>query len=99
MALSKNRDRYSIDEGYDLDPLRVQNIFNSANSGSTKKQSRLSNELTEKDPAISQAWSVRVAAIASCPWEIAGGTEEQNNFIETLLKNLCEAFSLILTAA
>jgi phage gp29-like protein len=92
MALSKNKDRYSLDESFDLDPLRVQNIFNSANSGSTKKQCRLGNELTEKDPAVSQAWSVRVAAIASCPWEVVGGTEEENRFIEQSLRGVQPSF-------
>jgi phage gp29-like protein len=88
MGLSKNRDRYSVAESYDLDPLRVLNIFTSANSGSTKKQCRLANELTERDAAIAQAWSVRVAAIAACKWEIVGGTEEENAFIENSLLNI-----------
>ena len=65
MAVSNNKDRYLLDESFDCTPLKVQSIFNSANSGYTKKQSRLANELTEKDPAIGQAWSVRVAGIAA----------------------------------
>tara|TARA_R110002020_G_scaffold125388_3_gene282598 strand:+ start:1038 stop:2267 length:1230 start_codon:yes stop_codon:yes gene_type:complete len=92
MPVSKNKDRYQLDESFDATPLKVQSIFNSANNGYTKKQSRLANELTEKDPAISQAWSVRVAAIAACPWEITGGTSEQNKFIERALKSIQPSF-------
>ena len=73
--------------------MKIQQIFRSANGGTVRKQSRLANELTEKDPAISQAWSVRVAAIASCPWEVVGGTSEQNKFIEQTLKNIQPAYS------
>lgn len=86
-SISRNIDRYGFFESYDLQPVRVLNIFQSANSGTVRRQSRLANELTEKDPAMSQAWSVRVAAIASCPWEIVGGTEEEALFIERTLKN------------
>jgi len=78
MAVSKNIDRYPLDESFDCSPILVQGIFASANNGYTKRQSRLANELTEKDPAISQAWSVRVAAIAACPWEVVSGTTEQS---------------------
>jgi len=88
MAVSPNKDRYQQDESFDATPLKVQSIFLSANSGSTKKQCRLGNELTEKDPAIAQAWSVRVAAIASCPWEMVGGTSTHNQFIEKALRNI-----------
>jgi len=92
MAVSNNKDRYLLDESFDCTPLKVQSIFNSANSGYTKKQSRLANELTEKDPAIGQAWSVRVAGIAACPWEIVGGSSDHNDFIEKSLKNIQPAF-------
>lgn len=92
MPVSKNKDRYITDESFDCTPLKVQSIFNSANSGYTKKQSRLANELTEKDPAIAQAWSVRVAGVAACPWEIVGGTSAQNDFIEKSLKNIQPSF-------
>lgn len=92
MAVSKNKDRYPFDESFDCTPLLVQSIFSSANNGYTKRQSRLANELTEKDPAISQAWSVRVAAIAACPWEIVGGSSDQNKFIDKSLRNIQPTF-------
>ncbi|MEE9352370.1 MAG: DUF935 family protein [Thiotrichaceae bacterium] len=92
MAVSKNKDRYTVDESFDCTPVLVQGIFQSANRGYTKKQSRLSNELTEKDAAISQAWNVRVAAIAACPWEIVRGSSEHNDFIEKSLKNIQPTF-------
>lgn len=92
MAVPKNKDRYPLDESFDCTPILVQGIFASANNGYTKRQSRLANELTEKDPAISQAWSVRVAAIAACPWEIVSGTTEQNEFIEKSLRNIQPTF-------
>ena len=93
MAVSKNVDRYQIEQTFDLQPLKIQQIFRSANGGTVRKQSRLANELTEKDPAISQAWSVRVAAIASCPWEIVGGSEQENKFIAQTLNNIQPAYS------
>lgn len=84
-----NTDRYQIDVSLDLKPLEVQNIFSSANGGNTKRQSKLANELTEKDPAISQAWNVRVASIAGCPWEVVGN---QSDFITNALKNIQPSF-------
>lgn len=92
MSISKNKDRYQVDQAFDLEPLKIQGIFQSANGGTVRRQSRLANELTEKDPAISQAWSVRVAGIAACPWEIVGGSEDQRKFIETTLKNIQPAY-------
>lgn len=79
MAALKSRgnvDRYQIDVSLDLTPLQVQNAFTSANGGNVQRQSKLANELTEKDPAIAQAWNVRVASIAACPWEIIGNQSE-----------------------
>ena len=92
MAVSKNIDRYQIEQTFDLQPLKIQQIFRSANGGTVKKQVRLGNELTEKDPAISQAWSVRVAGIASCPWEIVGRDQEKASFIEQTLRNIQPAY-------
>jgi len=48
--VSKNRDRYTNDEAFDLDPAQVGSIFQSANSGTVKRQSRLANELNRKRP-------------------------------------------------
>ena len=93
MAISKNVDRYQIEQTFDLQPLKIQQIFRSANGGTVRKQVRLGNELTEKDPAISQAWSVRVAGIASCPWEIVGRSEAEAKFIESSLRNIQPAYS------
>jgi phage gp29-like protein len=90
--ISKNRDRYVNDESFDLSPTKVQGDFQSANSGVIKRQARLANELTEKDPAIAQAWQVRVSAIASCPWEIVGGVEEEANFINKSLRTIQPAY-------
>lgn len=92
MAVSKNIDRYRNDEAYDIDPARLISVFNSANSGVVRKQSRIANEITERDPAISQAWNVRVAAIAACPWEIVGRDREQADFIERTLRNIQPAY-------
>ena len=86
--VSKNKDRRTFDQAFDLDPLKIQQIFASANTGYVKPQSRLASELTEKDPAISQSWGVRVAAIASCPWEMYRGTEEQRKEIESKLRSI-----------
>lgn len=92
MAVSKNIDRYQIEQTFDLQPLKIQQIFRSANGGTVKKQVRLGNELTEKDPAISQAWSVRVAGIASCPWEVVGRDQDKASFIENTLRNIQPAY-------
>lgn len=92
MAVSRNIDRYQIEQTFDLQPLKIQQIFRSANGGTVKKQVRLGNELTEKDPAISQAWSVRVASIASCPWEVVGRDQNKANFIEQTLRNIQPAY-------
>ena len=93
MPLARNVDRYFVAESWDLDPIKLDSILNSANSGSVKKQSRLANELTERDPAISQAWGVRVAAIAACPWEIIGGDESERDFIEKTLINIKPSYN------
>jgi phage gp29-like protein len=90
--VSKNKDRYVNDESYDLTPAHVLSSFQSANAGVVKRQSRIANELTEKDPAISQAWSVRVAAIASCPWEVVGGSQEERDFINRSLRKVQPAY-------
>ena len=84
-----NIDRYQIDVSLDLTPLEVQNVFNSANGGNVKRQSKLANELTEKDGAISQAWNVRVSSIAACPWEIIGNKAE---FIDRSLRSINPSF-------
>ncbi len=86
--VSKNKDRRTFDQAFDLDPQKIQQIFASANTGYVRPQSRLASELTEKDPAIAQAWGVRVAAIAACPWEVVGGSEDERKFIETSLRNI-----------
>ena len=88
MAVSKNKDRRHFDEACDLTPVKVQGIFQSANTGYVRRQSRLASDIRERDPAIHQAWSVRVASIAACPWEVVGGSEDQRNFIETSLRNI-----------
>ena len=93
MAVSKNVDRYQIEQTFDLQPLKIQQIFRSANGGTVRKQSRLASEITEKDPAMAQAWSVRVAAIAACPWEVVGANESQAQFIESSLRNVQPAYS------
>tara|TARA_R110002153_G_scaffold207077_6_gene359966 strand:- start:3737 stop:4930 length:1194 start_codon:yes stop_codon:yes gene_type:complete len=79
--MAKNIDRSNYNVADDLEPIIVNSIFQSANGGSTKRQSRLASDLLEKDPAMSQAWSVRVASIASCPFEIIGGDKDKNQFI------------------
>ena len=86
--MAKNIDRNLYDITNDLEPIIVSSIFQSANGGSTRRQSRLATELLEKDPAMSQAWSVRVASIASCPFEIVGGDEEKNKFVEQSLARI-----------
>jgi len=88
MAVSKNKDRRHFDEACDLDPLKVQSILQSANTGYIRRQSRLASDILERDPAMAQAWSVRVASIAACPWEIVGGSESQRTFLETSLRNI-----------
>ena len=79
--MAKNIDRSSYNVADDLEPIIVNSIFQSANGGSTKRQSRLASDLLEKDPAMAQAWSVRVASIASCPFEVIGGDKEKVQFI------------------
>jgi len=86
--VSRGKDRRTFDQAFDLDPLKIQQIFASANTGYVKPQSRLASELTEKDPAISQAWGVRVAAIAACPWEMVGGSTESRTAISRALKDI-----------
>tara|TARA_R100000808_G_C2149423_1_gene157825 strand:- start:2102 stop:3292 length:1191 start_codon:yes stop_codon:yes gene_type:complete len=84
-----NTDRYQIDVSLDLSPLEVQNVFTSANGGNTKRQSKLANELTEKDPAIAQSWNVRVSSIAACPWELVGDNADE---VTRDLKNIQPSF-------
>ena len=87
MAVSKNIDRYWNDETLDLDPKRVLSAFQSANSGYTKRQARIANELIQKDPSVAQSWGVRVAAISSAKWEIVGADAEQVEWVrKSLLK-------------
>jgi phage gp29-like protein len=88
MAVSKNKDRRHFDEACDLTPVKVQGIFQSANTGYVRRQSRLASDIQERDPAIAQAWSVRVASIAACPWEVVGGSEDQRRFLESSLRNI-----------
>ncbi|MDP6587031.1 MAG: hypothetical protein QF535_20430, partial [Anaerolineales bacterium] len=88
MAVSKNKDRYWNDETLDLDPKRVLSAFQSANSGYTKRQSRIANELIQKDPSVAQSWGVRVAAISSAKWEVVGSNEEQNEWVRRSLLNI-----------
>lgn len=88
MAVSKNTDRYWNDETLDLDPKRVLSAFQSANSGYTKRQSRIANELIQKDPSVAQSWGVRVAAISSAKWEVVGSNEEQNAWVRRSLLNI-----------
>tara|TARA_R110002020_G_scaffold35123_4_gene106171 strand:- start:5607 stop:6827 length:1221 start_codon:yes stop_codon:yes gene_type:complete len=88
MAVSKNIDRYWNDETLDLDPKRVLSAFQSANSGYTKRQSRIANELIQKDPSIAQSWGVRVAAISSAKWEIVGGNAEHVEWVRKSLTKI-----------
>lgn len=90
---NSNKDRYRIDETLDLTPSKVYDAFQKANSGYVKCQSRIANELTEKDNAISQAWSVRVAAIASCPWEMVGGESGQAEELAKILRNIQPSYN------
>ena len=62
--------------------------FQSANSGYTKRQSRIANELIQKDPSVAQSWGVRVAAISSAKWEVVGSNEEQNAWVRRSLLNI-----------
>jgi phage gp29-like protein len=86
--MPKNIDRNSYNVADDLEPIIVNSIFQSANGGSTRRQSRLASDLLEKDPAMSQAWSVRVASIASCPFEILGSDKTKNEFIKNSLMRI-----------
>ena len=86
--MPKNIDRNNYNVADDLEPIIVNSIFQSANGGSTRRQSRLASDLLEKDPAMSQAWSVRVASIASCPFEILGSDESKNEFIHNSLMRI-----------
>ncbi len=103
MAISKNIDRYYLDETFDLDPKIIQSAFQSANRGHCKKQSRIANEILEKDPSAAQAWNVRVAAVSGCPWEIVGDSDKKNKSIENSLlaiqpsiqSGLCSFYELL----
>mgnify|MGYP003149025718 CR=1 FL=1 len=86
--MPKNIDRNLYDITNDLEPIIVSSIFQSANGGSTRRQSKLATELLEKDPAMSQAWSVRVASIASCPYEIKGNDKDKNKFVADSLNKI-----------
>lgn len=88
MAVSKNKDRRHFDEACDLTPIKVQSILHSANTGYIRRQSRLASDILERDPAMAQAWSVRVASIAACPWEVVGGSEDQRKFLASSLRNI-----------
>ena len=85
---AKNTDRGGYNVSNDLQPIMVQSIFQSANSGSTQRQSKLATELLEKDPAMAQSWSVRVASIASCPYQFIGRDEDKNKQIQSILNNI-----------
>jgi len=84
-----NVDRYMQDVSLDLTPLQVQQAFTSANGGNIQRQSRMANEITEKDPAIAQAWNVRVSSIAACPWEIIG---PNSDFVTKTLNGISPNF-------
>lgn len=78
----------TVDVSIDLDPMRLQNEFISANGGSISRQSRLANELAEKFPAFIQVWNMRKASIESLPWYLAGGDEKAKQIIKSNLNNL-----------
>ena len=84
----KNVDRNNYNVSDDLQPVLVTSIFQSANNGATKRQSKLATELLEKDSAMAQAWSVRVASIASCPFMLVGKNAEKNEQIRKALANI-----------
>ncbi len=84
--MPKNIDRNTYDVTSDLEPIRVTSILQSANGGSTRRQSQLASSLLEKDPAISQSWGVRVASIASCPYEIKGTDKSKVDHVSNTLK-------------
>lgn len=86
MARNVDRNNYNVSD--DLQPVLVTSIFQSANNGSTKRQSKLATELLEKDSAMAQAWSVRVASIASCPFMIVGRDQAKNEQIRKALHNI-----------
>ena len=86
--MAKNVDRNNYNVSDDLQPVLVTSIFQSANNGATKRQSKLATELLEKDSAMAQAWSVRVASIASCPFMLVGRNEEKNEQIRKALHGI-----------
>ena len=86
--MAKNTDRSGFSVTQDLQPITVTSIFQSADSGSTKRQSKLATELLEKDPAMAQAWSVRVASIASCPYQFIGEDGDKNKQMQKALLNI-----------
>ena len=72
--MPKNIDRNTYDVTSDLEPIRVTSILQSANGGSTRRQSQLASSLLEKDPAISQSWGVRVLGTTEPGGSIAWST-------------------------
>ena len=78
--------RNTLEASFDLDPLRLERINRSANSGWLQNQSKLGRELLEKFPPLRQVWNVRSASISSLKWFIAGNDKQKNSFVrETLL--------------
>ena len=76
VRLPKNRN--TLEASFDLTPIRLQHINQSANGGWMQQQSLLGRELLEKFPPLTQVWNVRAASIASLKWYISGSDKTKN---------------------
>lgn len=62
----------TFDVTYDFDPEICASAIAQANGGAISQQSRMAQEIIEKDDDIRQAWGTRVAALSGLQWKIKG---------------------------
>jgi len=68
--IQKVRDTFDVT--YDFDPETCHAALIQANSGCVSRQSRIAQEIIEKDTDIRQAWGTRIASLSALDWEIGG---------------------------
>lgn len=77
----------SFDVTYDFDPEVCFAAILQANSGSISRQSRMGQEIIEKDDDIRQAWGTRIAALSGLEWGIDGDPTAAKE-AEAMLKDI-----------
>lgn len=78
----------SFDVTYDFDPERCYAFQIQANSGGISQQSRMAQEILEKDTDIRQAWGTRVASLLGLRWKVTGADAIAAAAAAEMLRNI-----------